>query len=57
LQLATEETRFRVTTCDACGRYVKTIATLTELAGPSLLAADAATLHLNLVAAERGYME
>jgi FdhE protein len=56
LQLAGEETRFRVTTCDACGHYVKTIATLAELAGPSLLAADAATLHLDLAAAERGYI-
>jgi len=54
--LAGEETRYRVSTCDECRRYVKTIATLSELTGPSLLAADAMTLHLDLAAAERGYV-
>jgi FdhE protein len=53
-QVAGEETRFRVATCDGCRRYLKTVSTLSELSGPCLLAADAATLHLDLAAADRG---
>lgn len=53
--LAGEETKCRVATCEQCRRYVKTIAMLSELSAPGLLATDAATLHLDLAAAERGY--
>jgi hypothetical protein len=41
-------------TCDACRGYVKMVATLAPLNAPRLLAADTATLHLDLAAAERG---
>jgi FdhE protein len=50
-----EETRHRAATCDACRGYVKMIATLAPLSGPALLVANVATLHLDLVAADRGY--
>jgi FdhE protein len=44
-----EETRYRALVCEACGGYVKMIATLTALPPLPLLVADAATLHLDLV--------
>lgn len=50
-----EEARYRVATCDRCKAAVKTLSTLSELPPLMLLVADAATLHLDLVAAERGY--
>jgi FdhE protein len=49
-----EEGQYRATTCDACKGYVKMLATLQALTSPQLLAADVATLHLDLAAAERG---
>ncbi len=45
----------RVATCDACRGYVKMVTALTPLTPQRLLVADVATLHLDLVAAERGY--
>lgn len=51
-----EEARYRVATCDACRAGVKTLSTLSALPPVMLLVADAATLHLDLVAAERGYV-
>jgi FdhE protein len=50
-----EEAKYRAATCDACRGYVKTVSTLTELQPLQLLLADLATLHLDLIAAERGY--
>jgi FdhE protein len=50
-----EESRCRAALCDACRGYVKMLSTLAPLPPLSLLVADAATLHLDLVAAERGY--
>jgi FdhE protein len=50
-----EETRYRVATCDACHSAVKTLNTLSALPPLMLLVADAATLHLDLAAADRGY--
>jgi FdhE protein len=50
-----EESRYRVATCDNCGGYVKTLNTLTPLTAPGLLVADVATLPLDLAAAERGF--
>src|SRR5262249_5275506 len=49
-----EEEKHRAATCAACGGYVKMIATLFPLKPPRLLAADVASLHLDLAAAERG---
>ena len=45
----------RAATCDACQGYVKTVTALTPLPLPRLLVADVATLHLDLIAMERGY--
>ena len=50
-----EETRFRASTCDQCRGYVKIASTLEALTGPRLLVTDVATMHLDLLAAERGY--
>jgi FdhE protein len=50
-----EEDRLRAATCDACRGYVKVISTLSPLSEPQLLIADLATLHLDLVAADRGF--
>jgi FdhE protein len=50
-----EESSRRAATCDDCGGYVKTVATLAALSESALLVADLATLHLDLAAAERGY--
>jgi FdhE protein len=50
-----EESRCRAAVCDACRGYVKMLSTLAQLPPLSLLVADAATLYLDLAAAERGY--
>jgi FdhE protein len=50
-----EESRCRAALCDACRGYVKMLSTLALLPPLSLLVADAATLHLDLAAAQRGY--
>jgi FdhE protein len=53
-QVEGEEERWRAMACSNCKGYVKMTATLTPLTGPRLLVADAASLHLDLAAAERG---
>jgi FdhE protein len=50
-----EEARYRLATCDACRTGIKTLSTLSALPPLMLLVADAATLHLDLAAADRGY--
>jgi formate dehydrogenase maturation protein FdhE len=50
-----EEGKERAATCDVCGGYVKMVSSLSALAGPQLLVADVATLHLDLAATERGF--
>jgi FdhE protein len=50
-----EEGSRRAATCDECRGYVKMLATLTPLTAPGLLVTDAATMYLDLAAAERGY--
>ena len=55
LSLEGNEAKYRVNTCDSCHGYVKMLSTLTPLSAPQLLAADVATLHLDLAAAQRGY--
>lgn len=54
-QVEGEENRQRVNICDACRGYVKMVSTLTPLKPPHLLVTDLATLHLDLLAMERGY--
>ncbi len=51
-----EENRYRVATCDACRSGVKMLSTLSALPPLMLLVADAATLHLDLAAADHGYL-
>ncbi|HXG11097.1 MAG TPA: formate dehydrogenase accessory protein FdhE [Gemmataceae bacterium] len=55
LHVEGEESSHRAATCDGCRGYIKMTATLAELPGPRLLAADLATVHLDLAAADRGY--
>jgi FdhE protein len=55
LHIEGEESRRRASTCEECRGYVKGLATLGALSPPGLLVADLATVHLDLVAAERGY--
>ncbi len=50
-----EEGKERVATCDACRGYLKLVSALGPLDTPRLLVLEAATLPLDLVAAERGY--
>jgi hypothetical protein len=45
-----------VATCDACRGGVKTLSALSALPQLLSLVADAATLHLALAAADRGYL-
>ncbi len=54
-QVDGEGTKFRVTTCDECRGYVKMASTLMSLEPSQLLVTDAATMHLDLAATERGY--
>jgi FdhE protein len=51
-----EEAKYRAATCDACRGYVKMVTALSALSPLHLLVADALTLHLDLAAAERGYL-
>jgi FdhE protein len=55
LHVEGEEMKWRAATCDACRGYVKMVSTLSALPPLAVLVADAATLHLDLAAAERGY--
>jgi FdhE protein len=50
-----EEDRCRAATCEACRGYVKIVSSLAPLPPPELLVADLSTLHLDLIAAERGF--
>jgi FdhE protein len=46
----------RLAVCDECRGGIKMLTTLTALSAPALLAADAATLHLNLAAGRSGFL-
>lgn len=56
LHVEGEEGRQRLSVCEECGSGVKQVATLAALSPWRLLAADVATLHLDLAAAERGIL-
>jgi FdhE protein len=56
LHSESEETHWRVAVCEECRGYVKTLTTLSAIPPLHLLIADAATLHLDLIAAQRGYV-
>jgi FdhE protein len=51
-----QEMKYRVATCQACRGYVKMLSTLMPLRGPQVLVADVATIHLDLAAAQRGFL-
>lgn len=55
LHVEGEETRYRAAVCEACRSHVRMVSTLAALDEPRLLVADLATLHLDLIAAERGF--
>lgn len=55
LQVEGEEQRQRVATCDTCHSYLKVRSTLGPLPTPLLLAEEVALVHLDLIAAEKGY--
>lgn len=55
LFVAGEESRRRVSVCDACRGFVRGVSTLVALTAPGLLVAELETLHLELIARERGY--
>lgn len=55
LSVEGDGSKYRIDTCDSCRSYVKMLTTLTPLGRFQLLAADVATIHLDLVAAEKAY--
>jgi FdhE protein len=56
LHVEGEEGKERASTCEECRHYVKMLSTLSPLSPPGTLVADLATLHLDLAAADRGYL-
>ena len=55
LHVEGEDMKWRAATCDDCHGYVKMVSTLSALPPLAVLVADVATLHLDLMASERGY--
>lgn len=55
LHVEGEEQRQRAATCDACRSYLKVRSTLSPLTTPQLLAEEVALVHLDLIAAQKGY--
>jgi len=55
LHVVGEEGKCRAATCDNCRQYVKMVSTLTALGPVALLVSDVATVHLDLLAAEKGF--
>jgi FdhE protein len=50
-----DEQKHRVSACDGCGGFLRGISTLAALSPPALLVAEVETLHLDVVARQRGY--
>jgi FdhE protein len=55
LHVEGEEGKCRAATCEECRQYVKMVSTLTPLSALQLLVTDVATVHLDLLAADKGY--
>jgi FdhE protein len=55
LHVEGEGTKYRAATCEECRQYIKMIATLTPLSPLRLLVTDLATVHLDLLAADKGF--
>lgn len=51
-----EEGKWRANSCDSCGHYTKMLSMLVPLTPPRLLVSDFASLHLDIIAQERGYL-
>jgi FdhE protein len=56
LHAETDKDRYRAAACENCRGYVKIVSTLLAPPEPLLLVLDLATLHLDLVAAQRGFL-
>lgn len=55
LHVEGEEGKCRAGTCEECRQYIKMVSTLTPLSPLQLFVTDVATVHLDLLAAERGF--
>jgi FdhE protein len=55
LHVEGEEGKCRSGTCEECRQYIKMVSTLTPLSPLQLLVTDVATVHLDLLAADRGF--
>jgi FdhE protein len=55
LHVEGEEGKCRAATCEVCRQYVKMISTLTLLSPLQLLVQEVATVHLDLLAADKGF--
>ncbi|GAC1554622.1 MAG: hypothetical protein NVS2B7_30590 [Herpetosiphon sp.] len=55
LEVDGEQLKQRVHACDQCHSYVKQLSTFGSIDAPSLLVSDLQSLHLDLIALERGY--
>jgi FdhE protein len=51
-----EENKCRAATCEECRLYIKMVSTLGPLTPLQLLVTDVATIHLDLIAADKGYL-
>jgi FdhE protein len=56
LHVEGEENKCRAATCEECRVYIKMVSTLARLAPVQLLVTDVATVHLDLIAADKGYV-
>jgi FdhE protein len=55
LHVEGEEGRCRAGTCEVCRQYVKMVSTLTALSPLQVLVRDLATIHLDLLAGDKGF--
>jgi FdhE protein len=55
LHVAGEENKWRAATCEECRQYVKMVSTLMPLSPLQLLVTDVATVHVDLLAADKGF--
>ena len=53
LAIEGERDRCRLAACETCGAHWKVVSTLTALTPPAMIVADLATVHLDLLAADR----
>ena len=54
LHVEGEEGKHRAATCDRCGHYTKMCSTLSPMTPPQITVTDLATVHLDLLATDRG---